>query len=277
LEKSTPVPNNQKKTVHLIRDSTPLAGKVSSETLLQSKQTNSPGSASPHLMAFRGKRICFASETDQNRRLNVSLIKELAGGDTISGRNLYAKHQVNFEPTHTLFLMTNNRPVIAAKSVDPIWDRIILIPFHLKYVDEGSVKETFERPKDAYLPEKLKAESSGILAWLVRGCLAWQQCGLKKSDMVIKATASYQKDEDMVGQFIEDRCETGQGDEFKAKPRQIYESFCSWCEERKIKSVPSQTAFGKDLRTRYETDGEGRKKFYFGIRLIDAGDNHESE
>jgi putative DNA primase/helicase len=250
-----------------------LAAKILSETLLQSKQTNSPGAASPHLMAFRGKRICFASETDQNRRLNVALIKELAGGDTISGRNLYAKHQVNFEPTHTLFLMTNNRPVISAKSVDPIWDRIILIPFHLKYVDEGSVKEKFERPKDIYLPQKLKAEAPGILAWLVRGCLAWQKEGLKTSARVAKATAAYKKDEDVIGQFIEDRCETGLG--FRVKPGEIYNDYCDWCDEQKIKSVSSQTLFGKDLKTRYETEGEGRKKFYLGIRLSEAEDNHE--
>jgi putative DNA primase/helicase len=255
----------------------PLAGKVSSETLLQSKQTNSGGAASPHLMAFRGKRMCFASETDQNRRLNISLIKELAGGDTISGRNLYAKHLVNFEPTHTLFLMTNNRPVISAKAIDPIWDRIILIPFHLKYVDEGSVKEKFERPKDIYLPEKLKAEAAGILAWLVRGCLAWQKEGLKTSNRVAKATAAYKKDEDVVGQFIEDRCVTGNGGGFKVKPGQIYKSFCSWCEEQKIKSVPSQTAFGKEFRTRYETEGVGRNKFYLGIRLSESEDTHEGE
>ena len=173
--------------------------------------------------------------------------------------------------------MTNNRPVISAKAIDPIWDRIVLIPFHLKYVDKCSVKEKFERPKDIHLPEKLKSEAPGILAWLVRGCLAWQKEGLKTSDMVARATTSYHKDEDVIGQFIEDRCETGQGEEFQAKANQIYKSFCSWCEEQKIKSVPSQTAFGKDLRTRYGADGQGRKKFYLGIRLSDADANHEGE
>ena len=250
----------------------PLAGKVSSETLLQSNQTASGGAASPHLMAFRGKRLCFASETPQNRRLNVSLIKELAGGDTINARSPYAKRQVNFEPTHTLFLMTNNKPVISAKAIDPIWDRLILIPFHLKFVDEDSIEEDFERPKDLYLPEKLKAEAPGILAWLVRGCLAWQQKGLKQSDIVKKATDIYHKDEDIIGQFIGDICVIDP--DFKVKPGEIYKAYCDWSDEQNIKPM-SQTAFGKDLKARYKTEGEGRKKFYLGIEIAEPPEDEQ--
>lgn len=248
----------------------PLAGKISSETLLQSKQSNSAGAASPHLMAFRGKRICFASETDQNRRLNVSLIKELAGGDTISARALYAKHQVEFQPTYTLFLMTNNRPIISAKAIDPIWDRIVLIPFHLKYVDRGCVKEEFERPRDIHLADKLKTEAPGILAWLVRGCLAWQKEGLKKSDIIKKATDSYHKDQDIIGQFIEDICVINPY--FKVKPGEIYKAYCDWSNEQNIKPM-SQTALGKDLATRYNTEGKGRNKFYLGIKIANSQEN----
>ena len=217
-------------------------------------------------MALRGKRLCFASETEQNRRLNVSLIKELAGGDTICARALYAKRQINFEPTHTLFLMTNNKPVVSAKTIDPIWDRIALIPFHLKFVDEESKKEKFERIKDIYLSEKLKSEAAGILAWLVRGCLAWQKDGLKKSDSVKNATEAYQRDEDVIGQFIEDRCV--EGADLKVKPSEIYKAYCEWCEDQKSKPM-SQTAFGKDLRTRYEADGTGRSKVYIGIKITE--------
>ena len=242
----------------------PLAGKISSEILLQSKQSSSAGAATPHLMAFRGKRLCFASETDQNRRLNVNLIKELAGGDIISARSLYAKRYIDFPPTHTLFLMTNNKPIIPVRTTDPIWDRIHIIPFHRKFVDVGPVKENFESQKDIYLPEKLKAEAPGILAWLVRGCLAWQKGGLSKSTVVKMATEAYQKEEDVLGQFIADKCVIGDG--FKVAPGKIFEAYRSWCEERNTRAT-NQTDFGRDLGHRFSSQGKQRHKKYLGIQL----------
>lgn len=242
----------------------PLAGKVASETLLQSKNVAAAGAPSPHLMALRGKRLCFASETEQNRRLNVNLIKELAGGDSITARSPFGKRTVQFEPTHTLFLMTNNKPVVRVKTIDPIWDRIALIPFHLKYVDADAVKESYERPRDLSLSDKLKAEAPGILAWLVRGCLAWQQSGLKKSEIVQKATAEYKNDEDIIGQFIEEKCVTGDG--LKAKASDLQTAYSSWCDEQNIRY--NKTAFGRDMGTRYATQGEKRHKIYLGIGVI---------
>lgn len=248
----------------------PLAGKISSETLLQTQQPGSKGAPSPHLMALRGKRFCFASETPQNRRLDVTLIKELSGDDIINARNPFAKRSINFKPTHTLFLMTNDKPIVTVKTIDPIWERIVLIPFHLKFVEADSVQEDFERPKDLYLAEKLKAEAPGILAWLVRGCLAWQVEKLKKSEKVKEATDAYHKDEDIIGQFIEDICVIDP--DFKVKPGEIYKAYCAWCDEQNTKPM-SQTAFGKDLKSRYKTEGKGKSKFYLGIEIAEPPEN----
>ncbi|HQN18497.1 MAG TPA: phage/plasmid primase, P4 family, partial [Syntrophobacteraceae bacterium] len=154
----------------------PLAGPCKSEMLLEQGRTRSSAAPDSDLMALRGKRVVWASETDEGRKLNAGRVKWLVGGDTLVGRAPFAKREITFKPTHTLLLLTNHKP-----KADPtdyaLWQRVHLIPFALSFVDEPH--QANERKRDPYLIERLRAESSGILAWLVRGCLAWQREGLR--------------------------------------------------------------------------------------------------
>ncbi len=51
--------------------------------------------------------------------------------------------------------------------------------------------------------EKLKAEASGILHWLVEGFRMWRAEGLNPPDVVTAATDQYRRSEDLISQFIE--------------------------------------------------------------------------
>ena len=63
---------------------------------------------------LKGKRIVWASEIEEGRHLNVSILKLLTGGDTLTGRGVFEKTYTEFTPTHSLFLITNHRPHIPA-------------------------------------------------------------------------------------------------------------------------------------------------------------------
>jgi putative DNA primase/helicase len=84
--------------------------------------------------------------------------KRLSGGDTISARHLYAEF-FEFKPEFKLWLATNHRPTIRGTDT-AIWRRIRLIPFTVTIPPAC---------QDKRLPEKLKEELPGILAWAVRG------------------------------------------------------------------------------------------------------------
>lgn len=73
-------------------------------------------------------------------------------------------------------LVTNHKPHANADDY-ALWKRLILIPFTQAFVD--SPRAAHEHQRDAKLAETLRGEASGILAWLVRGCLEWQRDGLK--------------------------------------------------------------------------------------------------
>ena len=186
----------------------PLAGPVKAEMLLEQGRTRSSAAPDSDIMGLRGRRLAWASETDEGRRLNAGRLKWFCGGDILCGCAPFGKREVQFKPTHTLFLLTNHKP-----KADPcdyaLWARIHLIPFILSFVDEP--RQENERKRDPYLAERLHAEASGILAWLVRGCLAWQREGLKPPDMVRAATEEYREGEDDIARFISECCVVGNG------------------------------------------------------------------
>lgn len=243
-----------------------LAAPVSSEIFLAQRMQAGSSGPSPDILALRGLRIAFGSETEEGRRFSASKIKWLSGADTLVGRNPYDRYPTYFRPTHTLFLMTNDRPS-APPDDTAFWERVHLIPFEISFVNRRPVHE-HERPADKYLAEKLKDESCGILAWLVRGCLEWQQHqGLDPPPAVQEATTSYRRDEDNLSDFIEDCCIVNA--ELSAGASELYAAFSEWWVEninKDTKRVPSQKAFGKMMTKRFYREKVGTYK-YFGLGL----------
>ena len=64
-----------------------------------------------------------------------------------------------------------------------------------------------EAEQDPRLREKLLAELPGILAWMVRGCLEYQQGGLATPESIREACQEYRNEEDAIGGFLGDWCE----------------------------------------------------------------------
>ena len=121
-----------------------------------------------------------------------------------------------FDPTHKLVLCTNHRPIISGTD-HGIWRRLLLVPFLQRFDGER---------QDKQLPEKLKAERAGILAWAVRGCLEWQRIGLNPPASVTGATEDYRSSEDTFGRFIADCCVVGKA--FAVRFSQLYARLAEW-------------------------------------------------
>ncbi len=106
-----------------------------------------PGSTHPTERAdLFGKRFVAAVETEDGKRLNESLVKELTGNDTVKARRMY-EDSWTFEPTWKIALCTNHKPSIRGTDFG-IWRRIHLVPF----------TQTFEgNRRDLRMSEKLRA------------------------------------------------------------------------------------------------------------------------
>jgi putative DNA primase/helicase len=243
-----------------------LAGPVPAEILLEESQHNkrTGGAPTPEIMDLRGKRLVWASETNEGRRLNAGKAKLLSGGDTMVGRGMYAKKMVRFTPTHTIFLMTNHKP-----KADPddfaLWGgRLNIVPFDLSFVDNPDPAKPNERKRDAGLLEKLKREVSGILAWMVQGFDEYQKRGLDPPDRVLLATEQYRQDQDTVGQFIEERCIVAPGAQVQAG--EFYQEYKKWCEENGYKPIWGNK-FAERVGKRFRKDETNKARFYFGVGI----------
>jgi putative DNA primase/helicase len=202
-----------------------------------------------------GKRLVATIETEEGRRLAEALVKQLTGGDKIRARKLY-KDFFQFDPTHKIFLAANHKPVVRGLDL-AVWRRIKLTPFTVTIPDEE---------KDKHLPEKLKAELPGILAWVVRGCLDWQRHGLGEPEEVRQATAEYQAEMDLVAGFIAERCFVHP--DARAQAGALLEAYQAWCGDKSMT--------GKTLSQRLKDKGYQNKPgargyvFYHGLGLRDG-------
>ena len=245
-----------------------LAGPLESEMLLVQRFAKNSGGPTSDIMALRGKRIVWASEIGQGRTLNVGKLKWLTGGDTLVGRQPYGKRQVAFIPTHTLILLTNHKPRIASNDF-AIWQRVLLVPFEIAFVDNPTGPN--ERKAEPDLLEQLKTEGPGILAWLVRGCLEYQEKGLNPPAAVTAATTEYQKDEDVIGNYLGERCELDPHSRVKAGV--LFKDYRAWCEESSLKPLTA-TAFGTDIKTRFDSE-KSTYVYYIGLSIREDTDTSE--
>ncbi len=238
-------------------------GPIQAEMLLDQGRVKNSAGPSPDIMALRGLRMAFASETDQGRRFSTSRVKWLTGGDTLKGRYPHDKYETEFDPTHTLILMTNSKPDVSDDDF-AFWERVHLVPFELSFVERDPEKDN-ERPADKYLQQKLLKEAPGILAWLVRGCLEWQRIGLKPPAVVVDATKEYRRNEDLLGHFLKDCCYEGQ--DVTTTAADLYDRFRKWWEINVSRKILSQKKFGGMMVKKFKRSKSGTYR-YFGIGLL---------
>jgi len=243
-----------------------LAGSIPAEMLLSQKYSKSSSGPSPDIMSLKGIRMAFASEVDEGQRFSASKIKWLTGKDELVGRSPHDKYPTRFSPTHKLFLMTNTQPQ-APPSDKAFWERLHLIPFSISFVNRDP-QESYERRAILDLDRQILKEASGILAWLVKGCLRWQKEGLNPPKEVREATEQYRRNEDLLADFIDECCVREPG--AKAKSSQLYARFVEWYHDNIGKNEPSGTWFGKQLGQKYDKDKSNGCIMYFGITLASA-------
>lgn len=165
------------------------AQEIKTEIFMDSKTDNT---AEYHLAELSGKRFVAMSETSKRKSLKIALIKQVTGGEPIPARRPY-ELPFEFNPNFKLWLSTNHKPSIPDNN-DAIWRRIHMIPFDMKFPDDTRIK----RYEDILL-----AEASGILNWLIAGCLDWQKNGLNPPEIIKEQNREYRAQEDIIGNYIE--------------------------------------------------------------------------
>jgi putative DNA primase/helicase len=229
------------------------ADKIQTEMLMQHFRNTQ--AASPDLVQLQGRRFIYANETTEGRFLDDARVKDLTGGDTITGRLPYAKAAISFSPTHKLVIAGNHAPIVTDDS-DGLWRRMILMKFTQKFEGDAC---------DRDLPAKLRTEAAGIFNLWLKGFADWHKKGLMTPESLRKATSFYRSDQDLIGQFISDECYIG--DKHKCTSSDLKRHYSGWCKDNNIRPL-SGHRFGRKMTDRgYLIDDDKRTRL--GISLIE--------
>lgn len=203
-------------------------------------------------------RIAVVTETDHRRAWAEGRIKAITGGDRVRVRFLYREF-FEVDPAFKILVAGNSRPRLNGVG-EAMRRRLHLIPFYTTIPPE-------KRDKD--LITKLKAEADGIFQWMIDGCRRWQEIGLAPPRCVLDAADAYFQEEDLVSQWIEERCDASS--EAWALSVHLFKSWKAWAEERGL-DAGSQRSLGEELRARgFGTERRHKGRGWSGIAVRGGG------
>ena len=231
--------------------------------LLKSNRPYDADKATTALNGLELARCAISEEMPADGELDMSLIKNLTGGDRINLRRLHAEYRT-VTPTTKLNLSGNYTPKIENVHDDGLLRRMLNMPYLVKF---GTLENPADRnlKKKMLLPENLNA----FLTLLVGEARAWYRDGLIISPLMKQETKRHLEQNDFISDFISDNYERGNNLFVKAKDfvddlRHEYPRECSRFKRADLIKLIANTSG--------ITYGEDRKRFkvFTGIGKIGA-------
>lgn len=187
--------------------------------------------ASPTLASLKGVRFVTMAESNEYGRMDEEKIKQMTGGEEITARALY-ENAHTYRPQFTLWLSCNDLPSVSDYSLFAS-DRLRVIEF---------TRHFSETEQDKNLKQELCEETAmpGIFMWMVRGYRKYLGRGLVMSPEMRKVVAKYERGNDSVLQFLEDKCvKAGAGAEVGIGLKTLYSTYKLWArsEGRRLMSA----------------------------------------
>jgi putative DNA primase/helicase len=219
------------------------------------------------LAMLRSARVVTAQETEEGRRWAEARIKALTGGDPITARFM-RRDFFTYTPQFKLVIVGNYKPLLRSVG-DAERRRFNIVPF--------THKPTVPDPE---LPDKLRAEWPAILRWAIEGALDWQTNGLLRPAVVTEATNAYFDAQNLLGQWLEERCETDLSKSCFSTSSDLYKDWRAYAEAAG-EHPGSQKSFGDELEKQGFERGRvtGGTRGYRGIGLrydpAEAGISHD--
>lgn len=194
--------------------------------------------AQSELERTKGRRFAVMQEPGENEKINIGLMKELTGGDRILARGLF-KEPVEFRPQFKMVLTCNELPEVPSDD-GGTWRRIRVIEFKSKFVEKPTKPNEF--PLDVELSDKFENWAPVFMSMLLEHHKFVDPKNILEPADVRIATESYKKNNDLVGQYVEERLEPVNDRKKRLKLQETFVDFKSWAMSNipKGKKVPDR-------------------------------------
>ena len=237
-------------------------------TISGRQSTVNAEAASPTLLALKGVRFAYCSETPLNARLAESTVKALTGHDPVVARGMYAREPAGFDPSWLIFMATNHMPIIQGTD-HGIWRRVRIVQFPVQFDADPRYQ------LDPALYEKLDDELQGVLAWAVEGAMLYKRKGLQTPKSVEGEVARTRESFDLIGDWLEANCVLAEGVRLTTTDAwRDWQSYARATGDGKI--IETQRAFTRILQERFPLKKSHGRNYAYGLRLKTA-DELEAE
>lgn len=228
------------------------ADTIAMDALIETKQARH----TQEIAKLEGMRLVLASESEEGRRFNESLIKWLTGGDAVTAHRMRMDDHT-FKPTFKLLLSGNSVPHLKSVTDGAMKRRVHLIEYAAPIAEDD---------RDNTLKARLVAEYPAILYTLIQGCVDWQDCGgLGKPESVTASVDSYLEGEDSFAEFMDTCVERDLS--ARTQSSECYRRYASWARDAG-EYVMSQKRFVQTLRLRgFDTARTAQGRVISGLRL----------
>jgi putative DNA primase/helicase len=211
---------------------------TASENLMH-KRGRAGGPPRDEVASWRGARMVASVEPSEGDRWDESTIKQLTGGDRITGRHLY-KDRFEFLPAFKLWLATNSAPRTRDQGM---FRRIRRVPFPVRIERKN---------RDLSLKDWLNVPDSpgarAVLAWAVRGAVIWNDEGVGTCRIVEEDTEEYRSEQDIMAQFIEECLRVHGNMREGVRVSEVYRVYAPWVEREMGEHPWTQITFTRKLK-----------------------------
>lgn len=234
------------------------------------------GNASPELMNLMGVRLAVIQEPSKGDKLNDGPMKELTGGDSITGRKLY-QDQVTYDPQFDLVVCANTLYDIEDTS-EGTWRRIDVIQFVSKFDDNPNDPKwkhhKYIFPKDKFLERKFEDWKEVMLSMLVD--IAFKTNGLVSDCKTIRdASFEYEASQNSVLKFITSCVRECEGSNIKVTG--LWRDYQLWMQTQGDQKMLKQSELKEKMNKMFGSYSSS--KCWKNVRVVinESNDDNEEE
>ena len=237
------------------------------------------GGTSSEVAQLKGKRYAVMNEPSEGDKINEGILKEITGGDQITGRELYMP-SVTFTPAFDLVACTNHLFDITAQD-DGTWRRIRVVPFESTFVDQKDIEKIKKERdnvflKDKEMKNKIEKWIPMFLSMLIE--IAQETKGkVEDCEAVLKESNAYRQQQDYIAAFVDEKIMKGKSNDCVIKT-DIQNEFKQWYENEYNKKAPSNKKLAAHLKKKYGQPKKINGRLgWRGIKIVYAYDSDEEE
>lgn len=223
---------------------------------------NNPSAPTPDIARCYAKRFIRIAELPKDAPLKGETIKKLTGGERWPVRTMY-KGYFEFKPTAKPHMSGNGEPKFDGAD-GGLRRRLLFVEWSVKLAEEK------HRDFDEVVSE-IVAGGSGILNWLIAGCLDFLNNGFYIAPDVQKRTDDTFSDRDPCQKYI-DACVRPDPGGPGVQSRAMYDGFKAWCLANSIAEM-KETRFGLTMKNKLVRDDTKRIHLYVDVALHDIPQN----